>query len=172
MLETIGAGHVSILARPSRAGRPINQTAILAIFAVSILARPSRAGRPGQHRGGDGSWLDVSILARPSRAGRQCRHYDDATDQAVSILARPSRAGRPHRTENSVSCLRRFNPRPTLAGRASRVCRVRDRLLGVSILARPSRAGRHYNVDFWTCVAEFQSSPDPRGPGVPFHPGQ
>ncbi len=61
----------------------------------------------------------------------------------VSILARPSRAGRRCAAASPSRSSWRFNPRPALAGRAS----------------LDARGNGQY-------LAEFQSSPGPRGPGV------
>jgi hypothetical protein len=118
-----GGDRVSILARPSRAGRHVLPKSLQKLSVVSILARPSRAGRRRQHL-----MAHVSILARPSRAGRPQLEGK----VRVSILARPLGSG--------IAC---FNPRSALAGRAS------ERIV---------RSAGHR--------ARFQSSLGPRGPGV------
>ena len=80
--------------RPALAGRASGDKIVGDVHAeVSILARPSRAGRPGP--GYRTKYPDiVSILARPSRAGRPGGGARAGCRRSVSILARPSRAGR------------------------------------------------------------------------------
>ena len=151
------ASKVSILARPSRAGRPGRSAQAEHVQNVSILARPSRAGRHPTLRGVP-SIRPVSILARPSRAGRPASRPCAVHRCAVSILARPPAP--------AWHWWRRFNPRPALAGRASDVGLAQAGGDGVSILARPSRAGRHCSTCAPSLVTMFQSSPGPRWPGV------
>ncbi len=62
--------------------------------------------------------------------------------------------------------IRRFNPRPALASRASAAARVVRPGAAVSILARPLRAGRHTYVGLVFADTSFQSSPGPCEPGV------
>jgi len=134
--------EVSILARPSRDGRPVAFDSLRATTGVSILARPSRAGRRRSSLSTDGLGV-VSILARPSRAGRLDVPHRHVHVFLVSILARPSRAGR--------------------LGCHNVLCAAGV----VSILARPSRAGRPWRsarASPASCL--FQSSLGPRGPGV------
>ena len=70
------------------------------------------------------------------------------------------------RFANNSTTTRRFNPRPTLAGRASPEGRVFSLRSSVSILARPLRAGRPSWPSGRRSGRRFQSSPDPCGPGV------
>ncbi len=143
-------------------------------IAVSILARPSRAGRlprawlprppglmfqssPGPRgpgvRGPAGVPAEKkSFNPRPALAGRASGRKPSRTSPTMqfSILARPSRAGR-HTC--AVAC----------ANSLTRAV--------VSILARPSRAGRPpWSRRPRTAASPFQSSPGPRGPGVGTRP--
>ncbi len=135
---------------------------------VSILARPSRAGRPG-FAGADDRRRRVSILARPSRAGRHQARRDAQGLRQVSILARPSRAGRlvatvaTNDTTMFQSSLGPHGPGVFARRRYSRAARR------VSILARPSRAGRRSVGAFMAVLFVFQSSLGPHGPGVPWN---
>jgi len=86
---------------------------------VSILVRPSRAGRPESLRQ-FGSDQRLSILVRPSRAGRPAGCPGCSGLQLLSILVRPSRAGRPRWGVLPRSDPAAFNPRPALASRTSR----------------------------------------------------
>ena len=181
--------RVSILARPSRAGRPRALGRGMRDGGVSILARPSRAGRPG-YSDKTTHWCKVSILARPSRAGRRRTPRRPHQVSPVSILARPSRAGRhemryltgngqlfqsspdprgPGVIEAPRSipryCAVSILARPSRAGRLLQPGECRAPI-DVSILARPSRAGRHKHFIAVHRADGFQSSPDPRGPGV------
>ncbi len=138
---------VSILARPSRAGRRLARRASTVPTSVCFNPRPALAGRASLTCGNQvvcaADSVPVSILARPSRAGRHQEHLRADQGRPVSILARPSRAGRQvhfmcdspaeQKFQSSPgprgpgvpasSCRRsprpRFNPRPALAGRAS-----------------------------------------------------
>ena len=132
---------VSILVRPSRAGRHRVLRSRPDQACVSILVRPSRAGRPSD-RMRCVSAHSVSILVRPSRAGRRPDAAGLAQEQLVSILVRPSRAGR-------------------RGGRA-----VRPLCQCVSILVRPSRAGRPPEMHRDPLSLRFQSSSGPREPDV------
>ncbi len=172
---------VSILARPSPPpmspngfqsspgprgpGVPHDTPYLRRTQVVSILARPSRAGRLRQHGGRERT--DSCFNPRPALAGRASgRPGRNDCALPVSILARPSRAGRPCRSGRCrlEGC---FNPRPALAGRASNLPWLRIYEQSVSILARPSRAGRLTAPARAAEQDEFQSSPGPRGPGVP-----
>ena len=135
--------------RPALAGRASAGGRVYPQMApVSILARPSRAGRrssPIRHK----RHRSVSILARPSRAGRRVGSVGDVGVGLVSILARPSRAGRPGGVEVWMAAIEFqsspgprgpgvgyslritlasicFNPRPALAGRASPLWHIID----------------------------------------------
>jgi hypothetical protein len=155
---------VSILARPSRAGRPSLAPPVFAPSStVSILARPSRAGRlAGIFRRASGDRPGVSILARPSRAGRpySLRTTGSRCNPRSALAGRASAWSA---TPPARSC---FNPRSALAGRASRHDDDQPGNRRVSILARPSRAGRQ-SISAWPLrLSSFQSSLGPRGPGV------
>ena len=90
----------------------------LRVDDVSILARPSRAERPDQRparRGG----TEVSILARPSRAERP-PEFSEEWVRWTGFNPRSTLAGRASSSRNILaSHPRSFNPRSTLAGRAS-----------------------------------------------------
>jgi len=131
---------------------------------VSILARPSRAGRLAACRG---LIIDhvVSILARPSRAGRHC--FWNKSNNIIKFQSSlgprgPGVAGSMADRAQWAS----FNPRSALAGRASSNPWNKGIKVRVSILARPSRAGRLAGMDVDYIIREFQSSLGPRGPGV------
>ena len=146
---------------------------------VSILAQPLRAGRP-MSRGwrmpdqrmfqsspnpcGPGVYFkktlfharQVSILAQPLRAGRPA--FEHRGYPATSgFNPRPTLAGRasPSSAPSCATAFTSFNPRPTLAGRASinlgQLVRVRD----VSILAQPLRAGRQFARSGLICIAQI-----------------
>jgi len=133
--------------------------------AVSILVRPSRAGRllPG---GDIKECADVSILVRPSRAGRLVLAFLPGGDIKVSILVRPSRAGRREIQVPHLAQWTGFNPRPALASRTSWARHEAERRAAVSILVRPSRAGRPGRVMKQSAGRRFQSSSGPREPDV------
>ena len=135
-------GDVSILARPSRAGRPRGAYKGIHSPPVSILARPSRAGRPGTRP--SRACCSSVFQSSPGPRGPGVLHgaHDPVPNHRVSILARPSRAGRPKHglplmREHQVSIL----ARPSRAGRPMAGVWI-SHLYQVSILARPSRAGR------------------------------
>jgi hypothetical protein len=131
---------------------------------VSILARPSRAGRPSA-RSFFARSTEFQSSPGPRGPGVFANTGEENEQTLVSILARPSRAGRPCRSGRCrlEGC---FNPRPALAGRASNLPWLRIYEQSVSILARPSRAGRLTAPARAAEQDEFQSSPGPRGPGV------
>ena len=103
--------------------------------------RPTLAGRASQHQTQDDRASGVSILARPLRAGRLVDAAFHHRVDDVSILARPLRAGR--RALASILRMRSFgfNPRPTLAGRAS-PCAFGGRCARQCFNPRPTLAGR------------------------------
>jgi hypothetical protein len=131
-------GGVSILARPSRAGRqraPVDSRP--SSFDVSILARPSRAGRLLRSLN-PGLILSRRFNPRSALTGRasSVSHPLPVAIQQVSILARPSRAGRRRRVSTCCASAgsalirdhvastpgQQFNPRSALTGRASCFC--------------------------------------------------
>ncbi len=177
--------------RPALAGRASeDRRGAGACHAVSILARPSRAGRP-EKRGN--ATAGALFQSSPGPRGPGVAHPPDrgTLGEIVSILARPSRAGRhllglivdyvKHMFQSSPgprgpgvyhqrhqqpfrAC---FNPRPALAGRASRIGGSAG-LTWASFNPRPALAGRASRTTMhgrkWFVL--FQSSPGPRGPGV------
>jgi len=111
------ARNVSILARPSRAGRL--QFPQLRAILIPFQSSPDPRG-PGVQVFKPPTFQAQSFNPRPTLAGRASTTPRDLyLISKVSILARPSRAGRPDARcswpRNGTS----FNPRPTLAGRAS-----------------------------------------------------
>ena len=151
--------------RPTLAGRASSRCYPQArMTAVSILARPLRAGRQPAGREQSGS-IVVSILARPLRAGRHLMITDRVVAAMFQSSPDPCGPGVGSRDDAGwrLPC---FNPRPTLAGRASVDRRVIQPAIKVSILARPLRAGRRTCHGAKGHRLPFQSSPDPCGPGV------
>ena len=94
--------QVSILVRPSRAGRPREVFAMRHARTVSILVRPSRAGRRplrilARHA------RVVSILVRPSRAGRQVSCIALNFHTKIHSLREPSSASPKRGAADSVA---------------------------------------------------------------------
>jgi len=131
---------VSILARPSRAGRPLDIGAGRRDPWVSILARPSRAGRPTMAPSAVLMSLFQSSLG-PRGPGVPPADGNLATGR--SFNPRSALAGRASNSRmRDSSSASSFNPRSALAGRASWLSNELHPTAVVSILARPSRAGR------------------------------
>jgi len=85
---------LSILVRPSRAGRPKYAARTARLRPLSILVRPSRAGRPPR---ADCQCDQLHPFnPRPALASRTSTARPGCTrGPGLSILVRPSRAGRP-----------------------------------------------------------------------------
>ena len=159
---------VSILARPSRAGRRYVDAAdeMLASFQSS----PGPRG-PGVELYTQRVQRSTRFNPRPALAGRASSLCPRHGRDAPCFNPRPALAGRASslcpRHGRDAPC---FNPRPALAGRASPPWRRCGGRRSVSILARPSRAGRRPANPLVTSSPMFQSSPGPRGPGVAYCP--
>ena len=132
---------------------------------VSILARPSRAGRRRRMAVASVAWL---FQSSPGHRGpgvcKTC--HDGRKAREVSILARPSRAGRLDGAMGVRACSEfQSSPGPRGPG----VCGVfRPRSAGAGFNPRPALAGRASSSQLMSHsrIMTFQSSPGPRGPGV------
>ncbi len=134
---------VSILARPSRAGRRADLDEMTALCPFQSSPGPRGPGVLADQV--DAGWKAVSILARPSRAGRLICHGCESMNSPFQSSPGPRGPGVPN-PARSPAPRWGFNPRPALAGRASLVHFMCDSGGHVSILARPSRAGRPVKV--------------------------
>ena len=180
---------VSILARPSRAGR---RTIYAARTEINTFQSSPGPRGPGVKFVPE-AWAGCALFqSSPGPRGPGVKFVPEAWAGCALFQSSPGPRG-PGVTAMapmwwSAKC---FNPRPALAGRASTSKSTCDKLPDVSILARPSRAGRRLlPSSFWWqhhvsilarpsragrqgfagtdgVLIRFQSSPGPRGPGVP-----
>ncbi len=113
MRDAAGSGFHGFNPRPTLAGRASGYMRITSPTQnVSILARPSRAGRP-QHEHVTGCFADVSILARPSRAGRPFHTEKSPSFKVFQSSPDPRGPGvRRQRTERRREHLFQSSPDP------------------------------------------------------------